>query len=94
MYKDISVLPERYQVTKAGEQFLIFDSGVADNERILIFATQQDIHFLSNNSHWFMNGTSELCSEIFYQIYTIHARNNNQVFPCVFVLLPNKNEDI
>ena len=48
--EDIPVLPERYQVTKAGEQFLIFDSGVGDNERILIFATQQGIQFLSNNS--------------------------------------------
>ena len=90
--EDIPVLPERYQVTKAGEQFLIFDSGVGDNERILIFATQQGIHFLSNNSHWFMDGTFKLCPEIFYQIYTIHALNNNQVFPSVFALLPNKNE--
>ena len=90
--EDIPVLPERYQVTKAGEQFLIFDSGVGDNERILIFATQQGIHFLSNNSHWFMDGTFKLCPEIFYQIYTILALNNNQVFPCVFALLPNKNE--
>ena len=91
--EDIPVLPERYQVTKAGEQFLNFDSGVGDNKRILIFATQQGIHFLSNNSHWFMDGTFKLCPEIFYQIYTIHALNNNQVFPCVFALLPNKNED-
>ena len=37
--EDIHVLPERYQVTKAGEQFLIFDSGVGDNEHILFFAT-------------------------------------------------------
>ena len=65
--EDIPVLPERYQVTKAGEQFLIFDSGVGDNERILIFATQQGIRFLSNNSHWFMDGTFKLCPEIFYQ---------------------------
>ena len=84
--EDIPVLPERYQVTKAGEQFLIFDSGVGDNERILIFATQQGIHFLSNNSHWFMDGTFKLCPEIFYQIYTIRTLNNNQVFPCVFVI--------
>ena len=84
--EDIPVLPERYQVTKAGEQFLIFDSGVGDNERILIFATQQGIRFLSNNSHWFMDGTFKLCPEIFYQIYTIRTLNNNQVFPCVFVI--------
>ena len=44
--EDILVLPERDQVTKAGDQFLIFDSGVGDNECILIFAIQHGIHFL------------------------------------------------
>ena len=87
------MLPERYQITKAGEQILIFDSGVGENERILIFATQEGFHFLSNNSHWFMDGTFKLCPEIFYQIYTIHPLNNNHVLSCVFALLPNKNED-
>ena len=40
-----------------------------------------------------MDGTFKLCPEIFYQIYIIHALNNNQVFRHVFALLPNKNED-
>ena len=40
-----------------------------------------------------MDGTFKLCPEIFYQIYTIHALNNNQVFPGVFAPLPNKNKD-
>ena len=40
-----------------------------------------------------MDRTFTLCPEIFYQIYTIHALNNNQVFRYVFALLPNKNED-
>ena len=39
-----------------------------------------------------MDGTFKLCPEVFYQIYTIRALNNNQIFPCVFALLPNKNE--
>ena len=38
------MLPERYQITRAGEYFLTFASGVGNNERILIFATQQGIH--------------------------------------------------
>ena len=88
--KDIPILPERYQVTKSGERYLIFDNGVGDNERILIFAIQQGIHFLSDNSHQFMDETFKLCPEIFYQIYTVHTLNINQVFPCVFALLPNK----
>ena len=37
-----------------------------------------------------MDGTFKLCPEIFYQIYTIHALNNDQVFPSAFALLPNK----
>ena len=36
-----------------------------------------------------MDGTFKLCPEIFYQIYNIHALNNNQVFSCVFALLPD-----
>ena len=32
--EDIPVLPERYQVTKEGEQFLSFDNGVGDNGSI------------------------------------------------------------
>ena len=59
--EDMPVLPKRYHVTKkTGEQFLIFDSGVGHDERILIFATQNGIYFLFNNSHWFMDGTSNL----------------------------------
>ena len=91
--EDIPVLPERCQVTKDGEEFPIFDGGVGSNERILIFATREGIHFLSNDSHWFMDGIFKLCPEIFYQICNIHALNNSQVFPCVFALLPGKNED-
>ena len=59
----------------------------------LIFPTQEGIHYLPSNNHWFVDGTLKLCPEIFYQIYTIYALNNNQVFPYVFALLPNKNED-
>ena len=91
--EDIPVLAERYHITKAGEQFLIFDSRLGDSERILIFATQQGIHFLSNNSHWFMKRTFILCQEILYQIYAIHAPNNNHILPCVVILLPIINED-
>ena len=91
--EDIPMLAERYHITKAGEQFLIFDSRLGDNERILIFATQQGIHFLSNNSHWFMKRTFILCQEILYQIYAIHALNNNHILPCVVILLPIINED-
>lgn len=92
--QDIPVLPQQYQVTAAGDQFLLFDSGVGDAERIFIFATQQGLRLLANYDHWFMDGTFKLCPEVFYQIYTIHAQVNDQILPCIFGLLPSKTEMI
>ena len=71
----------------------MFDSGIGDAERILIFATQQGLQLLADYDHWFMDGTSKLCPQIFFQIYSIHALVNNQTLPCVFGLLPNKTEN-
>ena len=71
----------------------MFDSGVGDRERIFIFASQQGLHVLANTDHWYGDGTLKLCPQIFYQIYTIHAQINNQIFPIIFGLLPNKTEN-
>ena len=88
--QDISVLPNNYQVTNRGDSFLLFDSGVGDVNRLIIFATNDAIRLLATNPHWFMDGTFKVCPEIFFQIYTIHVLINHQVFSCVFALLPNK----
>ena len=39
-----------------------------------------------------MDGTFKVYTEIFFQIYTIHALINHQIFPGVFALLSNKTE--
>ena len=91
--EDVPILPQQYQLTAAGDQFLLFDSGIGGAERILIFATQQGLQLLADYDHWFMDGTFKLCPQIFFQIYSIHALVNNQTLPCVFGLLPNKTEN-
>ena len=90
--QDISVLPNNYQVTNRGDSFLLFDSGVGDVNRLIIFATNDAIRLLATNPHWFMGGTFKVCPKLFFQIYTIHAMINHRIFPCVFALLPNKTE--
>ena len=86
----IPVLPMQYQETLNGERFLLFDSGPGDENRLLIFATDQAIQLLVNSDDWFCDGTFSVCPEIFFQLYTIHARSNERTTPCVFGLLPNK----
>jgi hypothetical protein len=51
--EDIPILPQQYQLTNNGDQFLLFDSGVEVADRIFIFATQQGLDLLANNEHWF-----------------------------------------
>lgn len=91
--EDMPVLPDDFQRTERGDRFLLFDSGVGDVNRIIIFATDNAISLLAENPHWFMDGTFKVCPEIFFQVYTVHALLNNQTFPCVFALLPNKTEE-
>ena len=72
--KGIPVLPEQYKNTVAGEPFLIYDSGVGDQERKFIFASEIGLQLLRESEHWYVDGTFKVCPEIFYQLYTIHGQ--------------------
>ena len=65
----MSVLPHEYQMTGTGKRFLLFDSGVEDINRMLIFTTNDGIDMLANPIQWFGDGTFKLCPQIFFQIY-------------------------
>ena len=49
---DIPVLPLEYPLSENGEQFLLFHSGHGDDNRILIFDTDQAVHLLVNSGEW------------------------------------------
>ena len=91
--EDVPELPLQYQRSYANEQFLIFDSGQGDADRIFIFGTNQSLQLLSQSQNWFGDGTFKVCPQIFFQIYTIHAHINGRILRCIYVLLPNKTEE-
>ena len=91
--EDVPELPLQYQRSYANEQFLIFDSGQGDADRIFIFGTNQSLQLLSQSQNWFGDGTFKVCPQIFFQIYTIHAQINGRILPCIYALLPNKTEE-
>lgn len=90
--EEIPEIPLDFQNTSAGERFLIFDSGVGDRDRILIFGSDIGLQLLNESEHWYGDGTFKVCPEIYYQLYTLHAQRNGSIFPCIFALLPNKTE--
>ena len=85
------IIPDDYRSTFDGKPFLLFDSGPVEN-RILIFSTQKNLQLLQKCEHWFADGTFSTSPNLFYQIYTVHGIQFNNVFPSIFALLPNKTE--
>ena len=90
-------IPNSLQITLDGEQFLIKDH-VIEQERILIFTTENNIQRLSQAVFWIMDGTFKTVPTIFCQLYTIHApigpENNSRVLPLVYALLTRKTEEL
>lgn len=86
-------IPERYRQTIRGELFLQYDSGLGDENRILVFSTQRNLELLEHCDQWFADGTFKTVPQIFFQLYTIHVLLNDSVTACVYALLPNKTQD-
>ena len=84
-------IPEELKVTARGEAFLLYDSGPG-GARTLIFSTTRNLELLQAAEAWFADGTFKVVPEIFFQLYTLHVMREGRVIPCVYALLPNKQE--
>jgi len=79
--------------TLAGQNFLICDDNNDRNERIIIFATDDNLRKLSASTIVIGDGTFYTSPKQFTQLYTLHGCVDGSVFPLVFELLPNKREE-
>lgn len=69
------------------------DSGPEPN-RILIFATAQNLRMLARAKHIFADGTFKTTPQpLFEQLYSIHANLGDRVTPLVFSLLKRKDTE-
>ena len=85
-------IPQNYAFLE-GHQFLQWDSGKDDPKRILIFATDNGLHDLSQNKDWGGDGTFAVSPLIYFQLYTIHFIKDHRSFPRIYALLPGKDEE-
>ena len=86
-------IPDEYKTLDNGEDFLLYDSGQLDPNRIIVFGTNRAARLLIESQNWFMDGTFKIVPQLFYQLYSVHALNRGDVIPCLYVLLSNKTED-
>lgn len=83
-------IPHFYSVTTRGEPFLMHDSG-GDDDRFLIFSTNENLRFLARCDQWFADGTFSSVPTIFLQLYTVHGLSHGKTLPLIYLLAPNKS---
>ena len=77
--------------TIESRQFLLVEDG--DDDKVVIFATDNNLKLLAEAECLFVDGTFHTCPEVFYQIFTIHAFRSGQQFPLAYCLLPGKSRE-
>ena len=90
--RNIVIVPP-YDKNAKNERFLLYDSGVEDEDRLLIFASDWAIEKLCHCDMMFCDGTFKTVPEQFAQLFTIHGKYRNFVFPFVFCLTTRLDEN-
>ena len=61
-------MPPEYQ------SLVIYDSGEADQQRILVFGQRDLVRHLRDAQLWFVDGTFDAAPDIYAQLYSFHAK--------------------
>ena len=85
-------IPDQYSKLASGLRYLQYDSGADDADRILIFASDDNLDLLIRHRHWLADGTFKCAPAVFYQLFTLHVYIEGSVVPAVYALLPNKTQ--
>ena len=86
------VLPQQFRHTATGANFLLHDSGQGDNDRLLIFGTDETLQWLTDHRHWLGDGTFKVVPELFFQLYTVHVYVGGAAIPCIYALMRSKTQ--
>ncbi|XP_076064375.1 uncharacterized protein LOC143038704 [Oratosquilla oratoria] len=83
-------LDDTWSKTASGEPWAT--STTLDNQKILMFATDQNLRYLSSATTWYGDGTFSIVPSLYYQLYTLHAPVFGKIMPLVYFLLPRKTQ--
>ena len=74
--------------THDGKRFLLFSDGDAD--KMVVFSTEDQLRLLQEADTIYMDGTFTCCPQLWNQLYSLHARKDDQTYPLVYALLPDR----
>ncbi|XP_018497012.1 uncharacterized protein LOC108864951 [Galendromus occidentalis] len=80
------------EMTTKGDPFLLYDSGEGDCERMINFATLDNLELLKTCGEWFLDGTFKVCPVISHQMYSVLVKipGSHKTVPVVYSLMPGK----
>lgn len=88
---NLDEIPEEYRKNLQGDRWLLhYDPD--DEEKMVVFATDEDLRYLFRSKYWIMDGTFKSSPAILLQLYTIHVNIKEQWFPTIFVLFQKKTK--
>ena len=67
------IIPDKYRITLKSELFLIYDSGIGDSNRMLIYSAPKMLSLLQESQSWYADDPFKVVLKQFFQLYTIHA---------------------
>ena len=74
--------------------FVIHDSGVGARNRIVAFATEDDLRHLANSDTWFIDGNFSSARALFEQLFFVRAHLGESAVGYAYALLPCNTEEI
>ena len=69
---------------------MLFDSG-NNNQRLMIFGTNQNLDILQGSDHWYCDGTFKAAPVLFDQLFIVHGQFRDSVIPLLYVLMPSRS---
>lgn len=88
------VIPDNLRTTFSGSNFIFFDSGEEDIDRIIILASEENISYLNTSKLWCIDGTFDISPSLFRQLFTINVLLSGRNLPVLYAFLADKTEKI
>ena len=88
------VIPDEWKFTTDNKTFLIHDSGVGIQQRLVIYATEDSLRVLAASDLWFMDGNFSMVPVIFKQLYIVRVPLGTSAVTTIYALLPGKTQGI
>ena len=82
----------KFEIPEFFENFIRYDSGSNDHERIILCSDPEIMKVLEKSSFWLADGTFKITPQMFYQLYSIHVCVSGIAPACIYPFLPNQTE--